>query len=306
MVILILGGHGFLGGNLVNALRKTTHEVYPFSRRDGLDLMDFNRIKECFSDIKPDAIINCAAHVGGVDYVCQYAGDVIHDNVQMALNIYRAAAKVFPNARIINPLSNCSYPGDAEIHYEPDWWKGEVHDSVYSYGNSKRMIYVLSYCYKIQYGIRTINFLAPNTFGPGDYTDPSKTHALNGMIIRMIRSYRNKEEEFEVWGSGNPIREWGYVKDIVNILIKGLTIEQDLIYPVNIAQNKGYSIRASAEKIAEAIGFNGKLVFNAEHQDGAPFKILDDKKFRLLFPDYQFYDHEAGIRETVNYYNSIL
>ena len=109
-----------------------------------------------------------------------------------------------------------------------------------------------------------------------------------------------------MWGSGNPIREWGYVKDIVNILIKGLTIEEDLTYPVNIAQNKGYSIRASAEKIAEAIGFKGKLVFNAEHQDGAPFKILDNGKFRLLFPDYKFYDHAAGIKETVDYYNSKL
>jgi GDP-L-fucose synthase len=306
MKILILGGHGFVGKSLAGELEGTEHEVFPISRRDGVDLKDFEAVRKCFKDIEPDAIINCAAHVGSLHYVTTYAADVVHDNVQMALNIYEAAKDACGSARIVNPLSNCSYPGDANTHYEPDWWNGEVHDSVFSYGNSKRMIYVISQCYGRQYGIRSVNFLVPNTFGPGDYTDPNKTHALNGMIIRMITAQREGEKEFEIWGTGKPIREWGYIQDVVDMLVLGLTIEDDLTYPVNLAQNRGYSIRESAEFIAEAIGFDGKLVFNTKYQDGAPFKILDDRKFRSIFPDYDFFDHKKGIEETVKYYKSVL
>lgn len=306
MKILVLGGHGFIGQNLMNALRKTEHEAHPISRRDGIDLIDYTSVEKCFSVMIPDAIINCAAHVGSVHYVTTYASDVIYDNVQMALNLYRAAAKVCPNARIINPLSNCSYPGDSDIQREEDWWANEVHNSVFAYGNAKRFIYVISKCYEKQNGIISINFLIPNTFGPGDSTDPDKTHALNGLIIRMIKTERQGDKEFEIWGTGSPIREWAYVDDVVNILIEGLTIGENLIYPVNLSQNKGYTIKESAELIADSVGFKGKLTFNTAYQDGAPIKILDDARFRKLFPDFKFFDHQKGIDETVKYYKSVL
>lgn len=306
MKILVLGGHGFVGKNLVNFLNKTEHEVHPISRRDGFDLRDYTKTEKCFNGINPDAIINCAAHVGSVHYVTTYASDVIFDNVQMALNIYRAAAKVCPDARIINPLSNCSYPGNIDIQSESDWWTNEVHESVFSYGNAKRFIYVISKCYERQYGVKSINFLIPNTFGPGDSTDPDKTHALNGMIIRMIKAERHGDKGFEIWGTGSPIREWAYIDDVVNILIEGIYTKKDLIYPINLAQKKGYSIKQSAEMIADAVGFNGKLTFNTNYQDGAPIKILDDKKFRKNFPKFKFFDHKKGIEKTVKYYKSVL
>ena len=85
-----------------------------------------------------------------------------------------------------------------------------------------------------------------------------------------------------------------------------LSIEEDLTYPVNIAQNHGYSIKESAMMIAEAIGFKGKLTFNTKYQDGAPKKVLEDTRFREFFPDYQFTDHEEGIRKTVAYYKIVL
>jgi len=306
MKIIILGGTGFIGKNLLKKLKDGEHEVHAFSRSTGLDLTDFGQTKGVFNKIKPEAIINCAAHTGSLHYVTTNAASVINDNARMSLNIYQAAAEVCPNAPIINPLSNCSYPGDADVQAEPDWLKGEVHNSVYAYGNAKRFVYILARAYKMQNNIQSVNFLVPNTFGPGDHTDPNKTHALNGMIIRMIKAQAEGQKEFEIWGTGKPIREWAYVTDIVNFLIEGLKLEQDLTYPVNIAQNKGYSIKESAESIAEALGFEGKLVFNTKYQDGAPIKILDDKKFRELFPNYKFFDHKQGIKQTVEYYKSVL
>jgi GDP-L-fucose synthase len=307
MKILVLGGHGFVGKYFISKLSKNTeNEVIPASRRDGLDLTDLKITQKWFSELRPDAVINCAAHVGSVHYVTEFAADILTDNIRMTLNLYDAVKSACPKARIINPLSNCSYPGNADIHYEPEWWNGQVHQSVYAYGNFKRFVYVTAKCYQTQYKIHSYNYLIPNTFGPGDSIDPNKTHALNGMIIRMIKVHREKQPTFEIWGTGKPVREWGYIDDMVNIMMSGLELDIDLTYPVNVAQNKGYSVADSAYLIAKAIGYMGELVFNSAYQDGASRKVLDDKQFRTLFPEYMFIDHEEGIRRTVEYYQSIL
>ena len=306
MKIFVLGGHGFVGRNFMKSMKHSNHEVIPLSRRDGLDLTNYNSTQKYFKEIKPDVVVNFAAHGGSLHYVTKYAADVINDNIQMTLNIYHAVKQICSKAYIINPLSNCSYPGDSKIQKEDAWLIGEVHPSVFSFGNYKRFLYVISKCYNMQYNINSVNLLVPNTFGPGDALDPNKTHALNGMIIRMIKAKRNNYEKFEIWGTGKPIREWAYIKDVATIMVKALDIKESIIYPVNIAQNKGYSIKESAGFIAEAIGYKGKLVFNTKYLDGAPIKILDNNKFKEKFPDFHFFDHKEGIEETVNYYESVL
>jgi len=190
--VCITGGHGFVGKNVVEILKNHKYEIFPLSRRDGLDLTDNDITKKYFKKIKPDVIINCAAHVGSLHYVTEYAADVVDDNTQMILNLYRAVKEFCPKAKVINLISNCSYPGDVDIQIESEWWNGAVHKSVWSFANSKRMWVVVSECYSMQYNIKTINFLVPNAYGPRDYIDPNKTHALNGMIIRMIKAKRNK------------------------------------------------------------------------------------------------------------------
>jgi GDP-L-fucose synthase len=307
MKILILGGQGFLGKNLVNAFQKTQHQIFAMSRRNGLNLLDYQSTQSCLQDIRPNVIYNCAAHTGGLPYVTQFPADIFAENLQMSLNLYRAVQLVCPSALIINPLSNCAYPGDRELYCESEWLQGEVHPSVYAPGNVKRALYMLSNCYALQYGIRTYNFLLPNMFGPGDATDPNKVHALNGMIIRMLEAKQKNLPHFEIWGTGTPIREWIYIQDVVKLFILALNLEAvDLLHPVNLAQKHGYSIRASAELIAWAIDFKGQIVFRKEYEDGARQKILDDRRFRRIFPDYQFTDHYQGICQTIAYYQSVL
>lgn len=306
MKAVVLGGHGFVGKNLTLVLEAKGHDVLPLSRRDGFDLLDLDIVREHLGRIRPDAIFNCAAHVGSVHYVMHNAATVAYDNVQMAINLYQSVKEACPKAHVVNPLSNCSYPGDADIHYEPDWLKGEPHNSVYAYANSKRFIYILSRCYNAQYGINSANFLVPNAFGVGDHLDINRTHAISGMIVRMITAKRENQPRFEVWGSGNPVREWGYVDDITEILSRALELDADLTYPVNIAQNKGATIRESAEAIKAAVGYGGELWFNTTYADGAARKVLDDRRFRELFPDYQFIDHAEAIRRTVAYYSAVL
>src|SRR3990167_10126937 len=114
MRILVLGGTGFIEKKIAVVLQKTGDRVYSASRATGVDIRKYEDVEKCFSTIRPNAIINCAAHVGSLHHVTKYAADVIDDNIQMALNIYRAAVRICPKTRIVNPLSNCSYPGDSD------------------------------------------------------------------------------------------------------------------------------------------------------------------------------------------------
>ncbi|MEM4272646.1 MAG: NAD-dependent epimerase/dehydratase family protein [Candidatus Bilamarchaeaceae archaeon] len=306
MKVLVLGGNGFVGKHVVELLKSKKYEAVPLSRRNGLDLTSFDSVEENFSRVKPDAIINCAAHVGSLHYVTAQAADVVRDNLQMSLNIYKGVAAFCPNAKIVNPISNCSYPGDADIQVESEWWNGPVHKSVWSYGNAKRMLAVISECYAIQHKIKSINLMFPNAYGPGDYTDPNKTHALNGMIIRMMDAKKNKTPSFEIWGTGKPQREWLYVKDLAKMLVMGLDFQEAQIVPLNIAQNKAYAIRETAEMIKKELGYSGELVFNTKYQDGALIKKMDDKLFRSKFPSFEFTPINKGIKETIAYYEKAL
>ena len=83
----------------------------------------------------------------------------------------------------------------------------------------------------------SVNFLFPNTYGPGDSEDPNHTHALNGMIIRMLKAKQARAKEFVVWGTGSPIREWAYIDDFIDTLVNSMELE-GLEYPLNMGQNR--------------------------------------------------------------------
>lgn len=303
MSVVVLGGAGFLGRHVMRLLAERGVEAVALSRRTGCDLMDLPGATARLAKLRPRAIINCAAHVGSVQYALAHAADMIHDNMQIVLNLYAAARRACPQAKIINPISNCSYPGEANTHYEPDWQNGPVHDSVLAYGMPRRMIYAVAECYRKQYGTRSVNWLVANAYGPGDSTDPNRVHALNGILIRLIRAQRAGQPTFEIWGSGKPIREWVYITDAARILVDSLDIDEQT-YPLNLAQNKAYSIAEIAALAADALGYKVQFTFNTRYADGAPFKILDDRQFRAQYPHFRFTPLAEGIARTIEFYQA--
>jgi GDP-L-fucose synthase len=303
--VAILGGTGFAGRNLRNTLEDAGMTVGIFSRTTGCDLLDLPIAWSKLDQFKPNYIVNCAALVGSVNYVTDFAADVVDVNMRIILNTYKIAQQM-REVVVVNPIANCAYPGIMDLYEERGFWDGPIHPSVLSYGSTRRMMWVLSQSYFDQYGVRSVNLIVPNMYGPFDSTNPNKTHALNALIIKFVRAVKNQLPEVEVWGTGKPIREWLYIKDFASAVRRVIDSSEDSLAPVNIAQNKGYSVNELVDMISQQVGYEGKIAYNTRYQDGSPKKVMDDHYFRQRFPDFQFTCLAQGISDTVKYYRKIL
>jgi len=192
-------------------------------------------------------------------------------------------------------------------HYEErGLWDGPIHPSVLSYGSTRRMMWVLSKCYREQYGVRSVNLIVPNMYGPYDSVNPNKTHALNALVIKFVKAVASGASEVEVWGTGKPIREWLYVGDFARLVLRVIEGGEDSLDPVNLAQNKGQTVSELVDAVRAQVGYEGEIVYNTKFQDGSPKKVMDDTYFRQRFPGFEFTPMEAGIAKTVSYYQGIL
>lgn len=306
--ILILGGFGFMGKNLNQIFMNSEYQIFNESRQTGCDMTKLEQLSSTIKRIQPNIIINAAAHVGSIAYVTKYAGDVCTDNSLMYLNLYNAVAQINTDIIIINPISNCSYPGIIDIQHEENWWDGAIHQSVESYGTPKKLGFILSECYKRQFGIQTVNLIIPNSYGPYDYVDEDRTHAMNGIIMRMLKSKKANDSEFVIWGTGAPIREWIYMLDVANIIKQIIDNKMfDILpNPINLGQQHGTSIYETVQTVKQLLAYDVNIVQDTTKQDGAPIKILGDQQFKQHFSKFKFTDYEIGIQNTINYYIGLL
>jgi len=145
-------------------------------------------------------------------------------------------------------------------------------------------------------------------YGPYDSTDPNKAHALNALISKFVKAEYLHEPELSIWGTGTPIREWLYACDFARLVWAVLQNPDraGLEQPTNLAQNDGLSVRALVDIIQRKFCYHGQLTWDTSMADGAPKKVMDNAKFRQVFPEFRFTKFKKGICETIKYYESIF
>ena len=307
MKIALLGGTGFVGRNVAEVLKENHIEFHEASKTNTVDLREAEQAAAFFRKVQPDFIINCAAHVGSLNYVTEQAADVISDNARMSLGMYEAVAKVCPKCIVINPIANCAYPAKSNIFKEDEWWDGHLHRSVLSYGATRRFLWTVGESFGMQHNIRSIHLLVPNMYGPFDSTDPNKAHALNALISKFVKAEKTVQPFVDIWGTGVAIREWLYAKDFGRLILKILRNPHTigLSEPLNVAQNFGLSVRELVEIIQDTFKYKGYIRWDHMKPDGAPKKVMDDTRFKKVFPDFEFTNFEIGIKKTIEYYSSV-
>ena len=301
MKVLVVGSKGFLGSWVKKMLlTDTNHETLEISGKESLDITKIEDLQNFVSKHKPEAIINCAAFVGGISYGYKYPARLLYENSKIALNLYEISRKNDVGI-LINPISNCAYPGHLTTYVESQFFDGPPHESVYNYGIAKRLSVDLGNGYFEQYKFSSANVVLSNMYGPEDHFDIERSHALGALVKKICDAKINNIQKVEIWGSGKPIREWLYVQDGANALIKSLDLEKGHHF-FNVGVQKGIAIIDLANTIKKIVNWDGEFFYNADKPDGVYEKKVDGSKGESKLNWMPDIDLEYGIEKTVEWY----
>jgi len=301
MKVIIPGGNGFVGKRVCKLLKEKGIAYTSLSQRDGYDFRKMEDVERAFKEDDFDFVINCACFIGGIQFGLKYPGEIYYNNILMATNLMEASRK-HGIKKFINPISNCSYPQKLKGKFkEAKWWDGDLHESVLVYGFARKASWVQSFAYKKQYDFDSINLILSNMYGPEDHFEEERSHALGALIMKFAEAKRNDNSNVVVWGTGNPIREWLYVDDGAEALVRALDVPP-FVEPANVGVGSGVSIKELAEKIRDKVGYEGKIVFDTTKPDGAPYKIMDNTRLREIFNWAPSTSLDEGLDKTIKWY----
>jgi len=299
-MILVTGATGFLGKRVCRQLEARGLQYTPTSLSLGLDLRDRQATLGFFAELRPAYVLNCAAYVGGIQFGYKHPAELFHNNLHMTLNLLEAARDSRVQ-RVVNPISNCAYPGSASFFKEDEFWNGPLHESVMVYGFARKASWVGSWAYAKQHGLDVLNVILSNMYGPEDHFEEERSHALGALIMKFAAAKRDKAPHVTVWGSGKPVREWLHVDDGAEAMIRGMHVAPSL-EPLNIGVGKGISIADMAALIKDLTRYEGHLVFDTSKPDGAPYKTVDGAKGEAHFGWRPSRNFRQGVQETIDWY----
>lgn len=300
--IVVTGGNGFFGSHIVDRLRKIECEIFVPRTRDRID---FRKYKDCFSYLdstKPDIVINCAANQGGIAYHIGKQADLFMDNMLMGTFLMQVSQQIGVK-KFVNIVAGCSYPGyveNGEMN-EDEYWNGKLHESIFSFGFPRKASTVYGLALKRQFNFNSIHLIMANMFGPREHFNSEQSKALAGLIRKMYEAKKNNLPKVEVWGTGKPTRDWLYVKDGAEAILRATAYYND-IEPLNITTGVGISVAKLAETIKAIVGYKGKLVYDTDKPDGAMHKTFGIKKMQKILGWMPSTPIDKGIKETVEWF----
>jgi len=289
--VLVTGGYGMVGSAMESQIKLS---------RETCDLTNPKQTEKLFQLIKPDGVIHCAGKVGGIGGNSNYKGEYFYDNLMINTNVIEAARKAGVK-NLVAFLSTCVFPDKVKYPLTIDQIQlGEPHESNYPYAYAKRMADVQIRAYREQYGINYTSIIPSNIYGPNDNFNLDHGHVMPMLIHKLYLAKQNKTD-FTVWGSGKPLREFIYSKDIAKIAEWAL-FNYEGTDPLIISGDEEISIKDLVGLLVDEFKFKGKVIFDKTKPDGQLRKPSDNSKIKELLPDFEYTPFEQGIKETVNWF----
>ncbi|KKQ37498.1 MAG: NAD-dependent epimerase/dehydratase [Candidatus Levybacteria bacterium GW2011_GWC2_37_7] len=301
--ILVTGGSGFLGGHVIEKLRNFDVQILAPNHKE-LDLIREESCRHYLLNQKPDLVIHCAGAISGLLNILKNPADIFDNNLRINLNILKFSYK-FGVEKLINIGSTCAYPGELPTGYfrEEEFLNGPMHESVESYGFSKRAMYIGGKAYRQQFGFNSVTLLLTNMYGPRDVFSIERSHVVSALIKKFIDAKRKKEPSVEVLGTGKAIREFLYVEDAVDAIIKAAELYDEEM-PLNVGTGVETPIAELAESIKEISNYPGKIKWNTKGPDGALRKVSDISRITNKLKWKPKYDLKAGLTKTIKWFEN--
>ena len=299
--ILVTGGAGFLGRQVINQLYKARAEPQKVTvqRSRECDLRILENCQRAVAD--QEIVIHLAAHVGGIGLNQVKPAQLFYDNLMMGTQLihaaYQAGVKKFVCVGTI-----CAYPKFTAVPFkEDDLWKGYPEETNAPYGVAKLALLVQLQAYRQQYGFNGIYLLPVNLYGPEDNFNPNSSHVIPALICKVHSAQVNGEKELRVWGDGSPTREFLYSEDAARGIVMATQSYNDSA-PVNLGTGIEISIRNLVTLICELMEFDGAIVYETDKPNVQPRRCLDPERAKLAFGFVAQVDFEQGLRNTIDWY----
>ena len=288
--LLVTGANGLVGSHITSDV-KIGREV---------DLTNPQLTLQSFETNKPTHIIHCAGKVGGLGGNMNYKGEYFYDNIMINTNVIESARRVGVE-NLVCFLSTCIFPDNIEYPLtEKKIHLGEPHSSNYPYAYAKRMADIQIRTYREQYGLNYKSVVPTNIYGPNDNFSLTHGHVVP-MLIHKLFLAKETKTDFTVWGSGKPLREFIYVKDVAR-LSEWVLYNYNESEPIILSPSNEISIMDLVDLLVNYFNFKGKVIFDDTKPDGQFRKPSDNSKLKSLLPDFKFTPIEEGLKETVEWF----
>ena len=271
--VWVAGHRGMVGSALLRRLADVDCRLLTATRGD-LDLRRQADVAAWMRAHRPQAVFLAAATVGGIEANKSRPAEFLYDNLVIATNVIHAAADSAVE-KLILLGSSCFYPRLSEQPIrEESLLTGPIEPTNEWYAVAKIAGVKLCQAYRRQYGLDFISVVPTNLYGPGEKFDLVASHVIPALIRKVYEAYRCGGGPVEIWGTGEPLREFLYVDDAADALVFLMEryAEEDII---NVAGGEVVRIRELAELVAEVVGYRGGFRFDTERPDGMPRKQLE-------------------------------
>ena len=290
--ILITGGNGLVGSEFKgDQYLKPSSKEYDLKDKD----QTYRLMLKGF-----DGIIHCAAKVGGVGANMNYKGEFFYDNIMINTNVIEGA-RLSGVKNLVAFLSTCIFPNEVDYPLtEKKIHLGPPHFSNDAYAYAKRMTDIQIRSYNEQYGLNYKSVIPTNIYGPNDNYDIQNGHVVPSLIHKCFLARENKTP-LTIWGSGTPLREFIFSKDVAK-LTEWVLYNYKENEPIILSTSEEISIKDVVGMIVELMNFKGDVLFDSTKPDGQFRKPSDNSKIKNYLPDYKFTPIYEGLRETIEYF----
>lgn len=339
--IYVAGHRGLVGSALVKILVKKGYTNIITQTHSELDLINSVAVAEFFERERPEYVFLAAAKVGGIVANNTYRGQFIYQNLMIQNNVIHQSY-ISGVKKLLFLGSTCIYPKNCPQPMKEDYLLTDTLEYTNEpYAIAKIAGIKMCESYNLQYGTNFISVMPTNLYGPNDSFDLETSHVLPALVRKMhlakllsenniaavlsdlelasekealdyLKSFGVSSDSVEIWGSGNPRREFLWSEDMADacvFIMENQNFEDT--FPkdqkeirnthINIGMGEDVSIKELAELIKKEVGFNGELVFNTDKPDGTMKKVTDVSKLNSLGWRHSV-DLEEGIRKIQQWY----
>lgn len=300
--IYVAGHQGLVGSSIMRRLRAEGYNNFVLRTHQEIDLEIQRDVGELFNSERPEYVFLAAARVGGIFANNTYPADFIYNNLIIQANVINAAYK-FGVKKLLFLGSSCIYPKFApQPMKEEHLLTGKLEPTNEPYAIAKIAGILMCQAYNRQYGTNFISVMPTNLYGPNDNFDLMDSHVLPALIRKFHDAKVEGKPYVEVWGTGNPRREFLYVDDLAEACLF-LMDSYNGSEIINIGVGEDISIKELAYLIKEVVDYGGEIRFDPNKPDGSPRKLLDIERISALEWRPKISLRE-GIEKTYKWYKS--